>query len=297
MNYASAEDFRRALQDRLRNEAQKHPSIRIERLRKRIAFERFLARLQVTSSDAWVIKGGMALEMRFDDRARMTKDLDLATPADATAVLAILQTAAELDLRDQFAFQIDVVEAWLLDEGERTLRTRLRSFLANQRFEFAGLDVGLEKALPRDLVIVKGSTLLEFAGVEPIRIPALPLEFHLAEKLHACMRIYADGRPSSRVKDLVDIVLIVTETSFESSPLLSAIESTFQSRQTQPIPIRFPPPPDFWERGFQEMATEVGLDPDIESGYRVAAAFFDPVLNGSVAGDAVWSPDERRWNL
>src|SRR5207253_7148053 len=36
------------------------------------------------------------------------------------------------------------------------------------------------------------------------------LERHVAEKLHADARSYAAGRPSTRVKDLVDLVVMAT---------------------------------------------------------------------------------------
>jgi hypothetical protein len=37
-------------------------------------------------------------------------------------------------------------------------------------------------------------------------VPALAVELHLAEKLHAYSRVYGTGVQSSRVKDLVDMV-------------------------------------------------------------------------------------------
>ena len=44
------------------------------------AFERLLVRLELGAPGRWVVKGGMALEMRLGDRARSTRDLDLGAP-------------------------------------------------------------------------------------------------------------------------------------------------------------------------------------------------------------------------
>ena len=41
-----------------------------------------------------------------------------------------------------------------------------------------------------------------------MHVPAVAIEQHIAEKLHAYTRTYAADMPSSRVKDLVDLVVI-----------------------------------------------------------------------------------------
>ena len=50
----------------------------IGRLRRRVLLERIVARLEFVDSGKWVLKGGMALEVRLANRARLTKDIDLA---------------------------------------------------------------------------------------------------------------------------------------------------------------------------------------------------------------------------
>lgn len=64
--YDNAIAFRKALEDRLKNIAREQ-SIPLDRLRRRVTFDRFLARLFVsdTSNQQWLLKGGYALELRF----------------------------------------------------------------------------------------------------------------------------------------------------------------------------------------------------------------------------------------
>ena len=57
MKYSSPVSFRQALEDRLRTQ---YPPHRIPRVRKMIAFERFMAHLD----ERWILKGGYALQLR-----------------------------------------------------------------------------------------------------------------------------------------------------------------------------------------------------------------------------------------
>jgi len=57
VKYDTAEAFRAALDQRIRNEATT-TVLPVMRLRKRVAFERFLARLAVAEPGSWVLKEG-----------------------------------------------------------------------------------------------------------------------------------------------------------------------------------------------------------------------------------------------
>jgi hypothetical protein len=63
MRYASAAAFRTALEARLRSEQTE--GIGVSRRRKRVVFERLLARLQAVAPEGWYLKGGFALELRL----------------------------------------------------------------------------------------------------------------------------------------------------------------------------------------------------------------------------------------
>lgn len=71
MRYETAKAFRTSLEQRLKNEAQA-TGIALIRLRKRVAFERFLARLATSASSGWVLKGAFALELRLGLRTSAT---------------------------------------------------------------------------------------------------------------------------------------------------------------------------------------------------------------------------------
>lgn len=65
MKYKTAADLRQAINARMRSLA-KEKSMPIERLHRHIAFERLLARLLKKGQSPWTLKGGYAMELRFD---------------------------------------------------------------------------------------------------------------------------------------------------------------------------------------------------------------------------------------
>ena len=77
--YKSASDFRRALEDRLKIVSQQE-NLPLDRLRRQIAFDRFLSRFFIDVNPQWLLKGGYALEFRLHNIARATKDIDFSIP-------------------------------------------------------------------------------------------------------------------------------------------------------------------------------------------------------------------------
>lgn len=106
--YASGAALRTALEERLKR-ASREEGIDLQRLRRQVAFDRFLARLSQSPNTNWVLKGGYAMELRFRT-ARTTKDLDFTVrvaPARNTDILLTqLQDAGAADLGDFFTFRI-----------------------------------------------------------------------------------------------------------------------------------------------------------------------------------------------
>lgn len=64
MRYGDGIAFRQALEQRLKTRAGGQEA-RLVRDRKRVAFDRLLARLAATAPDRWLLKGGFALDLRL----------------------------------------------------------------------------------------------------------------------------------------------------------------------------------------------------------------------------------------
>ena len=111
--------------------------------------------------------------------------------------------------------------------------------------------------------------------------------------MHAYTRIYGSGASSSRVKDLIDLVIIARELSVDAHRLREALEATFQARDQQPLPSTLPAPPTDWTVPYGRTAREMGIDPDLAVGHSSAAALLDPVLSGTREGR--WDPAHGGW--
>jgi len=185
--YSSAEAFRRALETRIASMS-RQSGRSLARIRKEIVFDRFLARLVEVAPGKWVLKGGLALDYRFGDRARTTKDIDLATAggeAGATTDLLAVQAA---DVGDYFVFAIERTNQTDDPDGGFAVRYHVRVELAARIFDEFVLDVGFDP--PDEADELQGPNLLEFAGLPPVVAPAIPLELQVAEKVHAYSRTY-----------------------------------------------------------------------------------------------------------
>jgi len=81
---------------------------------------------------------------------------------------------------------------------------------------------------------------------------------HAAEKFHAMTRVFGD-RENSRVRDLVDIVILDEHEMLSSDALTVAIERVWHEREGASPPARLPSPPASWRPRFEAQATAHGL--------------------------------------
>ena len=294
MRYRTPEAFRAALEQRLKNEAETG-GVALMRLRKHVAFERFLARLSAAAAAGWVLKGAFALELRLGLRTRTTKDIDLARADDEEAATEHLRAAAAADLGDFFSFEVRRTPALDAAAGFHAVRYTVRADLAGRRFEQFPVDVALGERSSSQAEQLRASNLLAFAGIGAPELPVVALEQHVAEKFHAYTGAYGpDGRESTRVKDLVDLAVIGELAELDAERLSHALETTFEQRASQPLPNAVPPPPRSWARPYAELAREAGVAPDLDAGHVAAAELLDPVLASAAEGR--WDPRARRWH-
>lgn len=145
---------------------------------------------------------------------------------------ADFRRVTDVDLGDHFEFIVQTTELAQEDKeaGGAALRYRVQATLAGRVFERVLVDVGFTTSTT-DAEVVEGPDLLDFAGLQPVRVPALPVALHVAEKVHAYTRRYGpQDAPSSRPKDLVDLILLATHEPFLAGALRHALEETFVSQ-------------------------------------------------------------------
>jgi hypothetical protein len=287
--------FRTALEQRLLARSQSS-GLSLPRLRKQVAFDRLLARLIAVAPDRWVLKGGLALDLRLRERARATIDMDLGRRDDESSAMTDFRAAMRVDLGDYFEIMVQRTSLLDLADVAGAVRYRVRALLDMRRFEEFVVDVGFSDAEDLHSELLEGLDLLAFAELPSIHVPTIPLPQHIAEKIHAYTRRYGpEQRWSTRAKDLVDIVLISETSRLVAGDLRIAIGETFGVRANQALPSALTEPPPDWRSKYADLAMAVGIPSSLHEGYLSAARFLDPVLGNAISTEATWDPTAQEW--
>lgn len=290
--YASPGAFRRALTDRLRAIA-KESRWTLAHLQRQFAYDRLLERLYLLD-DGWIVKGAAALLAR-DLGMRATIDVDVYRARARDMAESQLRDAAGRDIGDWFRFEIRGGRA--VGDGDVGVRLPTTAYVGAT--EWAQFHV--------DLV----SSDLRMTG-EPERMPPMahvvmpdveqhgyrvyPLVDHVADKVVATFQRYGDQqRPSTRYRDLVDLVSMVTGASVATEPQLLALASEAQRRRVS-LPRRFDVPDrPLWEPGYAAEAARSVLANarTLDEALAVVCPCLDPLLDGTAVG--TWDPRAGCW--
>ncbi len=260
--YQTAMAFRKALEDRLKNIAEAE-AVPLDRLRRRVSFDRLLARLfDPSKQPLWLLKGGYALEFRFQKIARATKDIDFSIPKmkepTKERIHELLQDEVKKDIPDWFEFLIGVPTVDLDRAVYGGWRYPVTARVDNRKFSEFHLDVGVGDALISEPEWQKGSEILSFAGIDPVTVALLPKDQQFAEKIHS-YTYPRELREFSRTKDMVDIVLLIDQGLPEKQQLVKAIQATFSRRESHDVPQELQIPPAVIAPTYNTMAIECGV--------------------------------------
>jgi len=267
-NFKSAADFRKSLEARLKNRS---TGDNLQRLRRRVAFDRLLARLFSSDEQQFFLKGGYAMELRLKT-ARATKDIDLTSLKRtedsnqllSSMILEDLRQLAKQDLGDFFIYQIGEAQLDLDNAPYGGARYPVTSLLDGKVFVRFQLDVGAD-AIVTHTETLQGTDWLGYCGIPSPIFTMISVEQQFAEKLHAYT--LPRQRPNTRVKDLVDMVLLLKMRSLELATLEKALQLIFKVRDTHPIPQQIDPPPLSWNDPYKELASECSLTMTLSDAY------------------------------
>jgi predicted nucleotidyltransferase component of viral defense system len=282
-SYNTASAFRTALEARLQARARQEATD-LQRLRRQVAFDRFLARMFSKGPKAtypWVLKGGYAMELRIHS-ARTTKDIDLTLhdgarlPKDPKErreqVRAMLQEEAATRLNDYFEFLVGEAKEDLEGAPEGGSRYPVQAQMDGRDFARFHVDVGIGDEVLEPLDVVTARDWLGFGGVQPPSFPIISAEQQFAEKLHAYTLPRGD-RAKTRTKDLIDIVLLIRTEKLDNGKTTEAVRATFTKRATHERPRELDVPQEEWEPVFDALAKECGLAMNLGEGFAVVREF------------------------
>ena len=223
---------------RIRNRAEE-TGLDVQRLRRSLVFQRVLARIAM--AEGWVLKGGFSLETRLALQARVTVDLDLVTRQRFGDSGADLQDELDgllaADLDDGFTFEVARPKRITVGDDRDAWSVTVTARVAGQSFATVRVDIVSQfEELAGAIERLAVAPPIDAPGLHVVHVPAVDVDQHAAEKLHAMMRTYAGDRPSSRVKDLVDLVLLIEAGVLDSARLARRLAVVYEERDGTPPP-------------------------------------------------------------
>lgn len=189
----------------------------------------------------------------------------------------MLQEAANADLGDWFEFRIGSPVMDLVAAPYGGARYPVEARMDKRIFSRFHLDAGIGDVLIDPLETVACRDWLGFAGIGASDVAMISREQQVAEKLHA----YTLPRPSgsSRVKDLVDLALLIGTGGLDERRVIDALRLTFDRRETHEFPAALNEPPADWQVPFRVVARECGISTDIALVFAQVRAYLDAILS------------------
>ncbi len=290
-SYGSPAAFRRALTDRLKGLAGTSPWT-LPQLQRQMAYDRLLERLYLVD-EGWIVKGATALLAR-EIGVRGTIDVDIYREAAGAVAEAELRRAAEAEIGDWFRFETGVRRPVAETGGVRLPVTAFVGNTAWNAFHVDLVGTGIRMTGRPESVAPLARVIM--ADLEQHGYRVYPLVDHVADKVCAIFERHgAADIPSTRFKDLVDLVAIVRAAPAEAGPQTAALRSEAERRGLQ-LPARFGVPDQaLWKPGYEAEAGRSLLPAGrtLEDALGVVTPFLDPLLNDQARG--TWHPGKAQW--
>lgn len=288
--YVTAKDFERALVDRMANAAAES-TYSIGELRRQLAFDRLLSRVFTDEPASWVLKSATGLLARIPGQARHSIDIDLHFAGQLETALDALRKASAVDLGDYFTF--DIERGPNLSGVTTGSQLRVVAYLGDKEFERFRIDVVVTHTMTSDPEEIPPIEPVEIAGLQSVPYRAHPIPDQIADK-HAAMQGTYAGRPSTRYRDLVDLVLIATTQTVDAERLHTAVMSEHERRGAKPA-TKLSLPSGDWAQGYRKIAEEVAdFEPlDAETAVGIVRRLVDPIIAGLTSG--TWDPGRLEW--
>ena len=227
----------------------------------------------------FIVKGGVALELRLRDRARATKDIDIVLCDSAADLAEALEQALIGEAHQGFSFRRKG-EPLLLDNG--AVNVEFAVTYRGQPWTSTSVDIARAEPSEADVEWVDAIALTEAFGVTgPAQLPCLPLRFHFAQKLHGMTLPPRPGKRNERFRDLIDLLLMETMVATDFGALRDACELVFSSRGTHEWPPNLEMVPAHWGEPFAQLAEELQLvEKDIATALARVRALVERILAG-----------------
>lgn len=301
----SPQAFTSSLKARATNTS-KQTGVPTGELLERYYHRRLMARVFHQDGENWVLKGGQALLVRWP-KARYSTDVDLLRTAGETTVdeaVSALIAAVSTDLGDHLRFDHhDTSRETAANRPSRKVRFKVMFGL--RQLSMVSVDVVVAGLRPLGELLVEqlaAPFAVDSGPWPPVRM--WPLEDHVADKVAAMYERHGERLlPSTRFKDLVDLVLIATKSSLSGPTTHAALQAEVRRRQAAGthliLPGAFAVPGPGWPAGYRAEAAKAH---ELPARYRtldgvttLADAFVSPLL-GRDGPLGRWQFERRTWD-
>lgn len=264
-------------------------------------FHRLLCRVFSDPDSPFVLKGGQSVLARTVD-ARATRDIDLlARETSVEAAVADLRRLAGIGLDDFISFSFDKAEPIKADDEYRSgMKVWFTPSLGGKSLQAVSVDLVIDEVDGLEPETITPADRLQIDGIPVFDYRIYRAESALADKLLAMVEVHG-GRPSSRVKDLVDVVVYAKACRIDSRTLAEQVANESRARNVN-LPERFQIPdawPAVYGKPYAKMARQAKVDdvaPDMVSAEELAAKLYEPALGTHWKhGASTWSPSSLIW--
>lgn len=195
----------------------------------RFALERVLYRLgQSAHADRFLLKGALLFTLWYDMPHRSTRDADLLGfgPSDIESITQTFRDIAGISVEDGITFDPATVsvEAIRKDAGYTGVRVLITGEIAKARCK-TQIDIGFGDAVTPGPVDAVYPVLID--DLPAPRLRTYPAYTVISEKLHA---ITLFGMTNSRLKDYLDLWVLLDREALDMHTLATAIVATFVRR-------------------------------------------------------------------
>jgi len=227
---------------------------------------------------------------------RATRDVDLYRRAGLLEAEIALREALALDLGDWFTF--DAGRSRQMTAGVMGLTISVTARIGIREWESFNVDlVGEAAGMTGEPDTVPALARIDLAELRQPGYRVWPLADHVADKLAATFATYGrSNRPSTRVKDLIDLVVLAHCAHVSADDAMAAVRAQASLRDVV-LPGRFDIPDlDHWSRHYPIEARKVrGLtEQTLGDAVSIVRSFVDPILAGTATGS--WDPVTLRWH-
>jgi hypothetical protein len=146
----------------------------------------------------------------------------------------MLQRAADAPLGDWFEYTIGPPIMDLAAAPYGGARYPVEARMDDRIFVRFHLDAGIGDVIMQPVETIGCRDWLGFAGIESPRVRMIGREQQFAEKIHAYT--LPRNAANSRVKDLVDMALLIGSGGLDKPRILDALRLTFERRGTHDLP-------------------------------------------------------------